>query len=162
MYFPVYVEDLRKEVRFLRIHEQQLQRAHQKQKGLNKLQQEEIKKLKKEKRQLEKQIEKLKQEIERYGKTQNRYQIALFDHGNFKHTHGGKKKPKGGQKGHPDTNRETHEDYKTYEHKRVFAKTCGECGSALTRVNSIRSKMLLDIVIHPEIIKLIIESERQW
>ena len=77
MYFPAYVESLRKEVRYLRIHEQQLEAAHKKQKGLNQLQKEEIQKLKKEKRILEKHIEKLKREIEKYGKTQNRYQVAV-------------------------------------------------------------------------------------
>lgn len=115
----------------------------------------EVEKLKKEK-------EKLNKEIEKLTKTNNRYQVALFDHGNFNHKHDGRKKSKGGQKDHADTNRERHEDYKTYGHKRIFAKTCGKCGCLLTRVNSIRKKILLDIVINPEIVKLIIESERQW
>lgn len=111
---------------------------------------------------LQKEKEKLKKEIEKLTKTNQRYQVALFDHGNFTHPYTKDKKPKGGQKGHTDTNREKHEDYKTYGHKRVFAKTCGKCGCLLTRVNSIRKKILLDIVIHPEVVKLIIESERQW
>jgi hypothetical protein len=123
---------------------------------------EELQKLKEKNKTLEKEKEILKTEIEKLTKSNNRYQIALFDHGNFKHTHGKKKKSKGGQTGHPDTNREAHEDYKTYGHKRVFAKTCGKCGSALSRANSIRSKILLDIIINPDIVKLIIESERQW
>lgn len=113
-------------------------------------------------RKTKKENETLKQEIEKLTKTNNRYQIALFDHGNFTHPHTKDKKTKGGQTGHLDTNREKQEDYQTYGHRRVFAKTCGKCGSSLTRVSSIREKILLDIVIHPEIIKLIIDSERQW
>lgn len=115
-----------------------------------------------EKEKLRKENEHLKKEIEKLTKTNNRYQIALFDHGNFNHPDKQDSKPKGGQKGHADTNREKQEDYQTYGHKRVFAKTCGRCGCALSRVNSIRKKVLLDIVINPEIVKLIIESERQW
>lgn len=105
--------------------------------------------------------EKLKKEIDKLLTTNNRYQVALFDHGNFKHPDENRKQ-KGGQAGHPDTNREAHEDYSAYERKRLFAKTCGKCQSPLPRVNAIKQKVLLDIVIHPEVVKLIVESERQW
>lgn len=106
--------------------------------------------------------EKLKQEIEKLAKTNNRYQIALFDHGNFKHTDNADKKPKGGQNGHEDTNREIYEDYSAFEKKRIYSKLCNHCGEPLRRVNALRKKILLDIVINPNILKLIIESERQW
>lgn len=109
--------------------------------------------------------EKLKQEIEKLAKTNNRYQIALFDHGNFKHTDNADKKPKGGQNGHEDTNRENQIDFKRYEnypHKRIYASVCGHCGNSLKRAESFKQKVLLDIVIKPEIVKLLIESERQW
>lgn len=158
---PAYVETLRKEVRYLRIHTAQLNRAHCSQKQNAKALEEVLKKKEKRIRELERENNKLKQEIEKLTKTNNRYQIALFDHGNFHHPNK-HKKAKGGQRGHMDTNREEQEDYKTYGHKRVFAKTCGKCGCSLSRVNSIRKKILLDIVMHPEIVKLIIESERQW
>ncbi len=118
--------------------------------------------LRKENEHLKKEKDKLKQEIEKLTKSNNRYQIALFDHGNFYHPNIKDKKPKGGQKGHRDTNREKQEDYSSYGHKRVFATTCGKCGSSLKRTKGIRKKILLDIVINPEIVKLIIESERQW
>ncbi len=118
--------------------------------------------LKREIEHLKKDKDKLKCEIEKLTKSNNRYQVALFDHGNFHHPNTKDKKPKGGQKEHADTNRETHEDYKTYGHKRVYAKTCGKCGSFLKRVKGVRKKILLDIVINPEIVQLIIESERQW
>jgi hypothetical protein len=118
--------------------------------------------LKKENEHLKKEKDKLKQEIEKLTKTNNRYQIALFDHGNFKHPGEKDNKLKGGQTGHRDTNREKQENYASYGRKRVFAKTCGKCGSSLKRTKSIRKKILLDIVINPEIVKLIIESERQW
>lgn len=111
---------------------------------------------------VKKEKEQLKKEIEKLTKTNNRYQVALFDHGNFTHPDRKDKKPKGGQKGHADTNREKQEDYQSYGKKRVFAKNCGKCGCRLKRVMSIKKKILLDIVINPEIVKLIIESERQW
>lgn len=113
----------------------------------------------------EKENEKLKQEIEKLAKTNNRYQIALFDHGNFKHTDPESKKPKGGQNGHTDTNKENQEDFKSYEsypHKRIYASICGHCGSNLKRTKAFKQKVLLDIVIKPEIVKLLIDSERQW
>ncbi len=106
--------------------------------------------------------EKLKKEIEKLTKTNNRYQVSLFDHGNFTHPDKKDKKPKGGQIGHGDTNREKGEDYASYGHKRIFAKSCGKCGCSLNRVKGIRKKILLDIVINPELVKVIIESERQW
>lgn len=113
----------------------------------------------------EEENEKLKQEIEKLSKTNKRYQIALFDHGNFKHTDNLDKKPKGGQNGHKDTNRENQKDSKSYEnysHKRIYATVCGHCGNRLKRTESFKQKVLLDIVIKPEIVKLLIESERQW
>lgn len=109
-----------------------------------------------------KEIEQLKQEIEKLTKTNNRYQIALFDHGNFKHQENEDKKKKGGQPNHPDTNREQSEDYHSFQRQRLFAKTCGRCNHPLPRVKAIKQKILLDIIIHPQIVKMIIESERQW
>ncbi len=162
MYFPAYVESLRKEVRYLRIHEQQSEAAHKKQKGLNQLQKEEIQKLKKEKRILEKHIEKLKREIEKYGKTQNRYQVALFDHGNFHHPDKRDKKPKGGQIGHKDTNQDKKRDYKSFKKQRLFAAHCGNCGKKLSRVNGVKEKTLIDIQINTKLIQIILQSERQW
>lgn len=113
----------------------------------------------------EKENEKLKQEIEKLTKTNNRYQIALFDHGNFKHADDKSRKSKGGQNGHTDTNRENQKDFKSYEnypHKRIYASACGHCGNSLKRTESFKQKVLLDIVIKPELVKLLIESERQW
>ncbi len=125
--------------------------------------QEELERIKKENESLRKEKEKLKEEIERFAKTNNRYQVALFDHGNFKQKNEDEeKKNKGGQPGHKDTNREKGVDYSTYPRKRIFAKICGKCETPLTRVRSTKQKILVDIVINPEIIKLIIESERQW
>lgn len=119
--------------------------------------------LRKEKGRLEKEIGNLKDEIDKLTKTNRRYSIALFDHGNFKSPDDKEdRKSKGGQTGHPDTNRETHEDYSCYKRKRLFAKTCGQCGHKLKRVSSVKQKILIDIVINPEVIKMILESERQW
>ena len=108
---------------------------------------------------------KLKTEIERLTKTNSRYQVSLFDHGNFKSPDNEGRKPKGGQLDHPDTNREGNVNFPGYENfprQRIYAKSCGKCGSNLSRVDATKQKVLLDIVIKPEIIRMILESERQW
>ena len=159
-----FVENIRREVRFLRIHNQLLDKAHKKQKGINTTLKEEIKRLEREKKRLEKENEKLEREIEKYSKTMNRYQVALFDHGNFQSpkNNDGEKKKKGGQLGHTNTNREQNENLEDYTHKRVFACVCMTCGKRLPRVNATQQKILLDIILNPQVVKLIIESERQW
>ncbi|PJC30718.1 hypothetical protein CO050_05455 [Candidatus Roizmanbacteria bacterium CG_4_9_14_0_2_um_filter_38_17] len=119
------------------------------------------KKLQEELRKIRKENDFLKQEIEKLTKTNNRYQVSLFDHGNFK-TPNISKKLKGGQEGHNNTNREMHEDYSSYQHKRLFATHCTKCKNPLNRTNSTRAKILLDIVINPNLVKLILDSERQW
>ena len=111
---------------------------------------------------LDREVEKLKKEIDRLTKTNSRYQVALFDHGNFKNPTEDNKKNKGGQSGHPDTNRESVEDFQLFERKRIFAKRCGRCNRPLKRANATKQKILLDIIINPQIIKMILESERQW
>lgn len=111
---------------------------------------------------LDNEINKLKKEIDRLTKTNNRYQVALFDHGNFKSPTNKAKKEKGGQTDHPDTNREQSEDYRNFQRQRIFAKTCGRCHMPLPQVKATKQKILLDIVINPQTIKMILESERQW
>lgn len=114
---------------------------------------------------LRKENNQLKQEIEKLTKTNKKYQISLFDHGNFKSPDNEDKKPKGGQLNHPDTNREGNINfpgYETYQRKRIYAKNCGKCGASLDRVSATKDKLLLDIVIKPEIIQMILQSERQW
>jgi transposase len=118
------------------------------------------KKSQEENREIVRENEKIKEKIGKLEKENNRYKIALFDHGNFKKLDRSKKK-KGGQPGHPNTNRETHEDYLTYKRKRIFL-THHTCKNPLKRVNSTKQKILLDIVINPQVVKLILESERQW
>lgn len=112
-------------------------------------------------RQVKQENNKLKQEIEKLTKTNNRYQVSLFDHGNFIKPNKGKR-TKGGQPDHADTNREADEDYRHWQRQRLYVKRCGHCGSTLARVERTKQKVLLDIVINPEIIKLILSSERQW
>lgn len=160
---PAYVEELRLEVRHLRIYTAQLKRANSTQKDKVKTLEEILREKDKRIHELEKENNTLIQEIEKISKTNNRYQIALFDHGNFKHTEeDSKKKKKGGQTGHADTNREKIEDYSSFKRKRAYAKTCGKCNSPISRSLRTKQKILLDIVINPEVIKLIILSERQW
>lgn len=123
---------------------------------------EQYRKEKQENSTLRKEQEKLKQEIDKLTKTNKRYQVALFDSGNFHHPTDESTRKKGGQLGHADTNREATEDYQSYTRQRLFASSCGKCHAPLSRVVATRQKILLDIVINPEVVKLIVESERQW
>lgn len=116
----------------------------------------------KENNSLKQEIGKLKQEIERLTTTTNRYRVSLFDHGNFRAPTEEEKKSKGGQLGHPDTNREQREDPQSYPRARVFATHCSRCGQHLSRVSATKQKILLDIILNPQVVKLVIESERQW
>lgn len=106
--------------------------------------------------------EKLKSEIEQLTKTTTRYRASLFDHGNFHDPVSEEKKMKGGQIGHANTNREQNDNPQNYVKKHLFLETCPDCGKQLSRVNATKQKLLLDIVLNPEIVKLLLESERQW
>ena len=138
---------------------------------------EENKRLEEERRQFEeklKQVEnenkKLRKEIAQLTISNDRYRISLFDHGNMKSLPSGdgkgpeekEKKKRGGQTGHSDTNRESREDTTKWQRKRLWLSVCVQCGTDLSRVNGIREKQLIDIVLNPEVVKLILEQERQW
>lgn len=117
---------------------------------------------KEENEKLKKEIGELEEKIEQFTKTTNRYQVALFDHGNFKSPLEDEGKQKGGQVGHLNTNREGGEDLPGYERKRVFVSHCPDCNKRLHRVSGVRQKQLLDIILNPQAVRLIVESERQW
>lgn len=159
---PEYTQKLQLDIRHLRILNARLDRStDQLREKADKLE-EEKRRLEKENNKLRKENNQLKQEIEKLTKTNSRYRVSLFDHGNFKHPDDQNRKEKGGQIGHLDTNRESYEDYSSFEHKRMYAKTCGNCGGKLKRVFSVKQKILIDIVINPQVVKMILESERQW
>ena len=160
--FPDYVQQLKKDVRLLRIDKDRLTRAHQTQKQKVEQLEKQLKEQAKRIRELEKENEHLKQEREQSNKTKNRYQVALFDHGNFRHPTTAMKKKKGGQAGHADTNRESRQQPLTVEKQHLFAPQCGSCGQALARVKATRHKALVDIVLHPQVVNILLESERQW
>ena len=153
---------LRKDVRLLRLDKDRLTRAHQSQKHKAERFQEQLKEQEQRIKALEQENEQLRRELEQSSKTQKRYQVALFDHGNFRHPSNQSKKNKGGQPGHADTNREAHHEPRPTEKARLFAPVCGHCGTALARVRATRHKELVDIVLHPQVVTLLIESERQW
>lgn len=160
---PEYVQKLKLDLRRLRIAYARLDRSTDQLREKAKKLEEENERLQKDNNRLKKENGQLREKIEKLTKTNNRYQVALFDHGNFSHPDEAEnRKDKGGQSGHPDTNRESTEDYSSYRRKRMFAKTCGKCGRQLQRVSSIRQKILIDIIINPEVVKMILESERQW
>jgi hypothetical protein len=111
---------------------------------------------------VEKENGKLKKEIEKLTKTNERYRVALFDHGNFKSPDKKERKRKGGQYGHANTNNDSNRDYQSFSRQRIFTQTCGGCGNPLTRVASFKEKILIDIQINTQVLQSIIESERQW
>lgn len=156
---------LRKQTASFKTRINQLEEEVKRWKEKAKAWQEKFKEKQQENGELKKEKDQLIQEIERLAKTNNRYQVSLFDHGNFKSSDNENTKEKGGQPGHTDTNREGHINFPGYENfprKRIYAKSCGRCGSSLGRTESFKQKVLLDIVIKPKIIQTIIESERQW
>lgn len=117
---------------------------------------------KQKRRDIEEEYEKVKKENEKLKKTNNRLNISVFDHGNFKHPDNKGKKKKGGQPGHANTNKDAERDYASYPKKRIFAEFCGGCGEPLTRGNGIKRKILLDIILYPEVLNLVLLAERQW
>lgn len=129
-----------------------------------------IKQFEKDADKLKKEKEELEKEIGRLTKTNKRLTTALFEHGNLKSNVGskgrGKKKTKGGQKGHADTNRESREekrgDTSQYSKQRLYLEECPKCGKEVNRVNSTKSKVLIDIVVNPQVVKFLLELERQW
>jgi transposase len=156
--FPEYVMPLRNDVRLLRLDKDRLTRAQLSQKHKAERLKEQEQRIK----HLEKENAQLKRELEQSSKTKKRYQVALFDHGNFRHPTQQSKKKKGGQPGHADTNRESRPDQPSLESRRLFAPVCGHCGTALPRVGATRQKVLLDIVLQPQVVRLLLASERQW
>ena len=160
--FPEYVMQLRKDVRLLRVDKERLTRAQQTQKHKAEHLQAQVKEQEQRIKALEKENAQLKEQLEQSNKTKKRNQVALFDHGNFRSPEKASQKKKGGQPGHADTNREAHPDGQPVQKQRLFAPVCGHCGTALPRVGASRQKMLVDIVLHPQVVKLLLESERQW
>jgi transposase len=160
--FPEYVMQLRTDVRLLRLDKDRLTRAHQTQKQNVERAEQRIKEQAQRIKELERENERLKRELEQSQKTKKRYQVALFDHGNFQQRQSGSKKPKGGQVGHRDTNREARSAPPAKEVVRLFAPVCGTCGQALARVQATRRKELIDIVVQPQVVQVLLESERQW
>lgn len=119
--------------------------------------------LKDELKQKDMENNKLKKEIGKLTKTNERYRVSLFDHGNFKSPDKKQeKKQKGGQKGHANTNKDGQRNYASFKKERIYAQVCGGCGNPLTRVTSIKEKTLIDIEINTQLLQMIIESERQW
>lgn len=159
---PEYVQRLRVDLRHERIHNQTVIRAHAIQKKKSEDLQEENNRLKKENGQLKKENEKLKGEIEKLTKTNNRYQVSLFDHGNFTHPDKKDTKKKGGQIGHANTNKDGKRDYASFQRIHLYAGGCGKCGKQLSRTGSVKDKTVIDIEINPQLLELIIQSERQW
>ena len=153
---------LRNDVRLLRLDKDRLTRAHQAQKQKAERAEKRIKEQAQQIKELEQENERLKGELEQSQKTKHRYQVALFDHGNFRQRQTGPKKPKGGQVGHRDTNREARPVQPVKEVVRLFAPVCGNCGQALARVQATRRKELVDIVLQPQVVQVLLESERQW
>jgi transposase len=160
--FPEYVMQLRNDVRLLRVETDRLRRAHQTQKQKAERAEQRIKEQAQRIKDLERENARLKGELEQSQKTTYRYQVALFDHGNLRQRPTAAKKPKGGQVGHRDTNREAHAVQPVKQRVRLFAPVCGKCGQALPRVQATRRKELVDIQLQPQVVQLLLESERQW
>lgn len=124
--------------------------------------QEKVEQVEKENSTLKKDKGLLEEKIEKLTKTNERYRVALFDHGNFKNPDTKKRKKKGGQVGHANTNKDAARDYSSFVRQRICTKTCSGCGNPLTRVAGFKEKVLIDIQVNTQLLQNIIESERQW
>ena len=159
---PEYTQRLRIDLRQQRVHNATLQRVHVDHKKKIEELTEKNKQLEEELARFKKENEKLKQTIEQLTKTKSRYQVALFDHGNFTHKEDGEKKVSGGQIGHGDTNKDRFRNDSSFTRQRIYAVTCGACGTSLSRAKSKKEKTLIDIQINTKALQMIISSERQW
>jgi transposase IS66 family protein len=159
---PEYTQRLRSDLRQTRIHNEQLKRAHATQKKKTEDIEEENKRLRKENEDLKKENGKLKEVIEKLTKTNERYRVALFDHGNFKNPDRKGERKKGGQFGHANTNTDLKRNYQSFPRKKIFANTCGGCGNPLSHTTSFKEKVLIDIQVNTQVLQCILESERQW
>ena len=81
---PEYTKRLQLDLRQERVHNQLLKRSHIKQKGKIRELKKKVSDWKKRYQEQERENEILKKELEKLSKTNNRYQVGLFDHGNFK------------------------------------------------------------------------------
>ena len=159
---PEYTQRLRIDLRRQRVYNETLKRVHlDHKKKIEKLE-EEKRQLKKELDKFKKENERLKHQIEKLTKTNERYRVALFDHGNFKSPDKKRKKKKGGQRGHTDTNNDRQRDYQSFSRTRIFTNVCNGCGNPLSRAACFKEKILIDIKINTQVLQSIIESERQW
>ncbi len=95
--FSEYVMQLRNDVRLLRLDKDRLTRAHQSQKQTAERLAKRVKEQAQRIKELERENEQLKRERKQSRKTKNRYQVALFDQGNFRHPKTAPKKKKGGK-----------------------------------------------------------------
>ena len=155
------LDRLRPELRYLRIHFPQIQKARLAQKTrADKLEQDlrealaEIRKLKGDK-------QKLEQEIEKTRKQRDKYKGMIFKP-NIQTASSSSKRNLGGQIGHRGDSRRLPQ--KVDEIKRVFFHHCPNCGNPLSRTDSLETHTVEDIPDFEEIktANFKFEIERQW
>ena len=165
MNLPLYVSNLRRDVRFLRIHNDQLQRSQRLQKSkadefIEELREKDkaIAELKKEKEKLEKELEKVKRERDSYKGLVFKQKRSCLSPSS--HTPSSRKR--GGQLGHPGSSRTKPENIDTHIH--AYLALCPDCGNPLDRANSATYHTVVDLP-HWSLMKPITteyEIERQW
>lgn len=157
---PEYVEDLRRDVRKLRVYTQQLERSMRVQKDKNKSIDEENRRLRKRERDLEKENEQLRDQLEKAKITIATYKNMLFE----KHKHAeiaeektdsnkekktqekeaiSTKKKNGQKKGHVGTGRKKPESID--EEVLCFVTACPDCGNPVKQSENFHSHVIVDI-----------------
>jgi transposase len=165
MQLPLYVNILRKDVRLLNIHNQQLQRSHQLQKNKSDKLEEENHSLRKENIVLKKEKQKLEEELEKVKRERDSYKGLVFKEKRVcsnpsSHKNSGKKR--GGQIGHTGISRKKPEVVDHHIHAHLT--NCPHCGNPLETTASVATHTVVDVP-HWSLMKQIATEytiERQW
>ncbi|MBI3443210.1 IS66 family transposase [Candidatus Woesebacteria bacterium] len=155
---------LRPELRYLRIHVQQLERVHLMQKNKADTLEEEVRQKDTRIRDLERQKEKLEEELEKTKRERDTYKGMVFKSkrvcSNPEEHKSGKKR--GGQKGHQGVSFQKPE--KIDRHIHAYLTNCPDCGGKLSQTESVDTHTVVDIPHWKETRSITTEYsiERQW
>src|SRR5713101_1640116 len=162
--FPVFVNQLRRANRLLRIHNDQLSRMHQRQKQKADDLEKENSKLQKENDNLQKEKQTLLEELEKIKEERDTYKNLAFKPRQkrtspFTAVSGRKR---GGQSGHRGYGRKKPEYIDDII--RVFLTRCPRCHQFLSRVNAFEEHTVVDVPHWKQILPKTVqyEIERQW
>lgn len=165
MYLPAFVEELRRDVRLLRIHNAQLKRSFVLSKSKIKRLEKDTAKLRDKNRRLEKEKEQLLDELEKTKTERDTYKNLTFKEKRicsspFSHSKTGRRR--GGKIGHKGSSRNLPEHI--HEVIRVYLSNCPDCGETLNRVDAVAAHTVTDLPhwSRTQQVTTQYQIERQW